>query len=177
VRLVAATLLGILIGGCASPTVTPTVTPTPSAAQPSPTLPPTAAPSLAICRTKDVSATASSWGAAGGTTYVPITVSLVGASPCLLLGDPEVGLLDHKGHVLAGTPIASHIGMQDALELDATATLNVGWSSWCGAPPPQPLSVRVELYGGESLTVPLPVGFAASCQGVASALSGEFTTP
>ena len=154
--------------------------PSPSSARtPPPAIVPTTTPgpSLAVCQTQDLTTTAASWGAAGGTTSVSITMALVGSSPCLLLNGPEVALQDHEGHVLAGTPIVTHLGMTDAFALRTSATLTAVWSSWCGVPPPQPLSVRFELYGGESVTVPLPVGVAAVCRDVASTLYATYTTP
>jgi hypothetical protein len=157
VRLSVIVALGLAVAGCSAPV--PSGTPFPGA--PSPT-----ASALAAGQACDVGRLVIStggWGGAGGTEFVVLHVELASGPPCLLPDSPAVSILDGTGAVLAsGGPL-------DAATVDLvdTTDLRLGWSSFCAAPPAGALRARVTISGG-SVEIPLPQGFVASCQGVAT---------
>ena len=52
------------------------------------------------------------------------------------------------------------------------------WTSWCATPPPERLTLRVDLVAGDHLAGDDTTGFGASCMGVASSLFvNSFTAP
>ena len=125
-----------------------------------------AASSPKACRATDVAMTSGSWGGAAGTTYVSIVLTLRSAMPCLLPSDPAIAIRDRAGRLVIS---ASGQGV-GTVELRTSATASVGWSSWCSAQPLHPLTLRLTLRGGGSLSAALPAVFGASCMGTASSL-------
>lgn len=121
----------------------------------------------APCRSSDVAMTAGGWGAAMGTTYVSLVLTIRAATPCLLPSQPSLALLDAEGHQVVAVAASGSA----SLVLHTSATASVGWSSWCGSALARPLTLRLGLLGGDALTTTLPSGFAASCMGVRSTLS------
>ena len=151
-RLAALILAVLSVSACA---ISPSMPP--SAATTSPPL----ATSAATCAPGDVSLAVGDFGSAGGTTYTPITVTLVGQGPCLFPTNPPVAIVNAAGVIVArSTPSV----VQQAV-LDTSLRLLLGWSSWCGPAPASPLVLQVML-GAETTSVALPAGLAASCQGV-----------
>jgi hypothetical protein len=148
-----------------SPSATPSQSPLPSE-QPSPAGPPQR------CDARELSLSPGAWGAAAGTSYVVVHVDLVSGSACLIPGGPAVTLLDRDGKLLA-----SAAGITDPDVIVASRTdLRLGWSSWCGPPPANPIRLRLDLPSGP-LNTPLPGGFLASCQQVPTVIEIEVVQP
>lgn len=117
--------------------------------------------SLAACAPEKLSVRLEGWGAAGGTTYAAIRLSLVGAVACRLPAVPAVSILDSTGSVLASRdrPIGS------AVALNPTLIARVGLSSLCGPSPARPIVVSLDFGSGIKVSVPLPSDFGAQCNG------------
>lgn len=116
------------------------------------------------CAPSEVAISVGGWAAAAGTTYAPIHLALVGATPCTM-AMASLAILDRDGQVV----VTSSEGLQ-ALELTTSRDARLGWSSWCGPPPQQPLTVRFDLGSGVVLSTVLPTGFGASCMNVPTVL-------
>jgi len=119
---------------------------------------PAAAASLPVCRASDLQIDYGTDGYAMGTHGVDFSITNGGDS-CALPAAPAISLVDATGKVLIATPA----GPGGRVELDTIAFGSIGWSSWCGAPPAQPLTVRLTLTGGDSAALSLPAGFSATC--------------
>lgn len=119
---------------------------------------PVAAASLPACRASDLELDAGTDGFAMGTHDVDFSINN-GGDICALPAAPAISLVDAAGKVLIATPA----GPGGRVELDTIAFASIGWSSWCGSPPVQPLTVRLILSGGDSAALSLPAGFSATC--------------
>lgn len=164
-----------LVAGCG---VAPTQSAPPSVPSVEPAVVDSGSPSaqtqgaFGICAPIGTRLSVTGWGAAGGTTYAVVHVVLRGPQPCLMPTGPAVEILDAGGSkVVAGPSVGT-----DTAVLRAALDLRLGWASWCGSQPSAPLTLRLTLPTGD-LTTALPVGFGASCQGVATKLSIEPVAP
>ncbi len=117
-----------------------------------------AAASLPACRASDLELDYGTDGYAMGTHGVDFSITN-GGDICALPAAPAISLVDATGKVLIATPA----GPGGRVELDTIAFGTIGWSSWCGAPPVQPLTVRLTLTAGDSAALSLPAGFSATC--------------
>jgi hypothetical protein len=128
-----------------------------TAAEPTP-VPPT-------CASSALKVSFGGWGAAGGSTYTPLKLTLTDGQPCSLLASPSVTILDSRGQ----TVVSASSTEQAFLLLTGTLQAELRWSSWCKLPPSGPLTVRLD-FGTVVVYGQLPEGFSASCQGVATSV-------
>lgn len=128
---------------------------------------PTATPPLSMtaCTPGDLSATLPGWGAAGGTTYAPIHLTLQGPVPCRLPAMPSVSILDSGGSVL----VSSNTSTTAQVALKTSLIARVGLSSLCSAA--AAAVVSLDFGSGTVIRVPLPTGFGARCDGNGSRVS------
>lgn len=160
-KALAAAMLCALLVGCAAPlqSTTPSASPTPSELVfPGPT--PT-------CHTADVAMSLGTWGYAAGTSGVDVHLTLRGSSPCSLPTQPALAILDAHGHVVLT------LAAQDNRPITLTTTLrsSLALASWCNRPPPQQLTVRLQLNPVENASAPLPAGYKAACMGATTQLT------
>lgn len=163
-RLGAAIVCCVALVGCGP--ANPTPSPAPTSVSILPTEAPTASSGIAACRPDEMVLSSTGWGPAAGTTWALIHISHLHGAPCSLPGAPGVSIT-----TAIGVTIASTLASSSSTELLSTAVdYRIGLSSWCGAPlADQQLTLRLSIPTG-SLSVALPAGFAASCQGVGTSL-------
>jgi hypothetical protein len=125
-----------------------------------------ASASSPVCAPSDMGLSTSIFGAALGTTYGPIHMALAGPRPCAL-SITAVAILDHDGQLLASSQA------RVTFDLTSSQNLRLGWASWCGPAPKQPLTVRLTLESGLSVSTALPADFGASCMDVPTAVFVE----
>jgi hypothetical protein len=128
-----------------------------TAAEPTP-VPPT-------CASSALKISFGGWGAAGGSTYTPLELTLTDGQPCSLLASPGVAILDSRGQ----TVVSASSTEQATVLLTGTLQAELRWSSWCKLLPSGPLTVSLD-FGNVVVYGQLPEGFSASCQGVATSV-------
>jgi len=106
------------------------------------------------CTAASLVAFSGGWGAAAGSSYAQLVVLNVGGVDCVLPASPVLELRDAHGGLLAsaaGEPTA-------AVDLPAnrTALAMMGFSDWCTAPPPMPLTLDLVLGSQSTLQVGHP---------------------
>lgn len=136
--------------------------------------PETIAPPVGVgpCVPGSVNATLAGWGGAGGTQFALIKLTATGAS-CSVPSTPGVSI-NSGGTVLGEKPASETARVALSAPLDA----RVGISSLCPVTPGAKLTVVLDLSGGLTVSVPLPSGFPAVCQGATSVFVDDlFPTP
>jgi hypothetical protein len=130
---------------------------------------PTATPplSLAVCAPGNLSASLDGWGAAGGTTYAAIRLTLLVPAACRLPAVPVVSILDSSGAVL----VSNDQGTGRWVPIRSSLIARVGLSSLCGQSPARPLAVSLDFGRANRITVGLPSDFGAPCNGGASQIT------
>ena len=157
--------LATAIGGCAPP---------PASGTPPPGLPsPTAVDAgVAACTADQVGLTTSRVEGAAGTTYITVRASLVGGEPCKIRDWPSVAIDDADAAAIAEAPAdPTHTG--EIVTLSTYLDFNLGWASWCIAPPARPLNAQIGLLeDGSAVSVALPDDYAPSgCLGASTIVS------
>ena len=125
------------------------------------------------CRSTDLTLSSAEFGPAAGTTYAPIHVSLVNPRACRVPANPAAKIVDADGNTVAFGPGSA----ESVVVLGDPFDWRLAWSSWCGAPPKEPLSVELTMLHGDTASVRLPAGLVASCQGVATTVYVEPANP
>jgi hypothetical protein len=118
---------------------------------------------------------AGQWGGAAGTNYVTLTARLIGDAVCAVHASPAVRITDASGSVIGTASPADPVAASRLVDLGPSLDYNLGWASWCGAPPAGPFHASVALVSSSEPTeVELPPGYGPSgCMGAPSTVSLE----
>jgi hypothetical protein len=106
------------------------------------------------CSAGDISPHLGTWGAAAGTSYANLAMLNLSGFDCRLEGNPGFELRDRTGKLLlvakASSPAPSVF-----VPAGWAATVRVGFSDWCTAPPAMPLAADV-VVGSRRVAVAAP---------------------
>ena len=174
-RTLALLILGhTAVTGCASqpPSASPTAAvPTPTTIVPTPTA---VDAGVAACAADQLGLATGQIGGAAGTMYITVRVSLVSGKPCTISDWPTIAIDDADAVPIAeGEPVPNHTG--ETVTVSSYVDFNLGWASWCAAPPARPLTAQVGLLLDRSaVSVPLPDDYAPSgCMGSSTIVTIE----
>jgi len=102
-------------------------------------------------------------GAAAGTFYARLSLVRRAGPVCSFQASPAVEIVDGRGTVIVQDPAPGI----DRVVVDGSLGSELGWSSWCAAPPIRPLQLRLTSRPEfVVLSTALPDGFGASCMEV-----------
>jgi hypothetical protein len=143
-------------------------------ASPSTTVPsPTAVDAgVAACTADQLGLATGQMEGAAGTSYITVRVSLVSGPPCTILDWPAVDIDDATADAIA-TAEGDVSQTGETVTVSSYVDFNLGWASWCAAPPARPLTAQIGLLeGGAPVSVVLPDDYAPSgCLGSSTVVS------
>jgi hypothetical protein len=131
-------------------------------------------PAYLACDPADLRAAAGRSGAAAGTSYLDLTVSLAAGDACLVDAWPSVEVVNGSGEAVdASEPVEGG----EIWLLETQLAFHLGWASWCDDYPAGPLTARLDFVASGSTDLALPDGFGPSlCNGSDSVLVVEPTS-